>query len=201
MGPFPHALIFRRALPAQSAIIAPVVVSADFSLVYEGNTYVRYAKILGVVFAVVLMAGCSSQQSSDDKDASANGSGADGLNGADTRGIGSGSGDWGSVSDQYGNVVYFEFDSANIQPASEEMLNAYSDLLKSSGQHAVLQGNTDERGTREYNMALGERRGKSVADYLSMRGVSSSQLEVVSFGEERPAVQGSDESAYSKIVA
>ena len=78
------------------------------------------------------------------------------------------------------------------------MLNAYSELLKSSGQHAVLQGNTDERGTREYNMALGERRGKSVADYLSMRGVSSSQLEVVSFGEERPAVQGSDESAYSK---
>ncbi len=156
-------------------------------------------KILGVVFAVVLMAGCSSQQSSgDDSDASANGSGADGLNGADTRGIGSGSGDWGSVSDQYGNVVYFEFDSANIQPASEEMLNAYSELLKSSGQHAVLQGNTDERGTREYNMALGERRGKSVADYLSMRGVSSSQLEVVSFGEERPAVQGSDESAYSK---
>lgn len=155
-------------------------------------------KILGVVFAVILVAGCSSQQSSDDKDASANGGGADGLNGADTRGIGSGSGDWGSVSDQYGNVVYFEFDSANIQPASEEMLNAYSELLKSSGQHAVLQGNTDERGTREYNMALGERRGKSVADYLSMRGVSSSQLEVVSFGEERPAVQGSDESAYSK---
>ena len=157
-------------------------------------------KILGVAFAVVLMAGCSSQQSSEDENASANGgSGADGLNGADTRGIGSGSGDWGSVSDQYGNVVYFEFDSANIQPASEEMLNAYSELLKSSGQHAVLQGNTDERGTREYNMALGERRGKSVADYLSMRGVSSSQLEVVSFGEERPAEQGSAESAYSKI--
>ena len=155
-------------------------------------------KILGVAFAVVLMAGCSSQQSSDDENASANGSGADGLNGADTRGIGSGSGDWGSVSDQYGNVVYFEFDSANIQPASEEMLNAYSELLKTSGQRAVLQGNTDERGTREYNMALGERRGKSVADYLSMRGVSSSQLVVVSFGEERPAEQGSDESAYSK---
>jgi len=155
-------------------------------------------KILGVAFAVVLMAGCSSQQSSEDENASANGSGADGLNGADTRGIGSGSGDWGSVSDQYGNVVYFEFDSANIQPASEEMLNAYSELLKTSGQRAVLQGNTDERGTREYNMALGERRGKSVADYLSMRGVSSSQLEVVSFGEERPAEQGSDESAYSK---
>ncbi|MEZ5539746.1 MAG: peptidoglycan-associated lipoprotein Pal [Pseudomonadales bacterium] len=156
-------------------------------------------KILGVVFAVLLVAGCSSQQSSEEGDGSANGSsGMDGLSGADTRGIGSGSGDWGSVSDQYGNVVYFEFDSANIQPASEEMLNAYSELLKSSGQHAVLQGNTDERGTREYNMALGERRGKSVADYLSMRGVSSSQLEVVSFGEERPAVEGSDEFAYSK---
>jgi peptidoglycan-associated lipoprotein len=155
-------------------------------------------KILGVVFAAILVAGCSSQQSSDDKDASANGSGADGLNGADTRGIGSGSGDWGSVSDQYGNVVYFEFDSANIQPASEEMLNAYSELLKSSGQHAVLQGNTDERGTREYNMALGERRANAVQAFFVSNGVKSSQLDTVSFGKEKPLNNGTNEAAWAE---
>ncbi len=155
-------------------------------------------KMLGVMFAVVLVAGCSSQQSSDEDKNGTDGSG--GLSdGSGTYGAGDGSnGNWGAVSDRYGNVVYFEFDSANIQPASEEMLNAYAGMLKSSGQHAILQGNTDERGTREYNMALGERRGKAVADYLSMQGVSTSQLEVVSYGEERPAVEGHDESAYSK---
>ena len=153
-------------------------------------------KMLGVMFAMVLVTGCSSQQSGDEND-DANGGGS-GLDGASTNGAGGRDGNWGSVSDQYGNVVYFEFDSSDIQPASEEMLNEYSKLLKTSGAHATLEGNTDERGTREYNMALGERRGKSVADYLTMQGVSSSQLEVVSFGEERPAVEGDGDSAYSK---
>jgi peptidoglycan-associated lipoprotein len=149
-------------------------------------------KMLGVMFALVLVAGCSSQQS--DTDASADESGAsDGTHGAGDR-----DGNWGSVSDQYGHVVYFEFDSSNIQSSSEAMLNAYSEVLKSSGAHATLEGNTDESGTREYNMALGERRGKAVADYLTMQGVSASQLEVVSFGEERPAVEGDGEAAYSK---
>jgi peptidoglycan-associated lipoprotein len=152
-------------------------------------------KMLGVMFAMVLVTGCSSQQGADDSDTSTD---KDGLSGDSTRGAGDRDGNWGSVSDQFGNVVYFEFDSSDIQPASEEMLNAYSTMLKSSGSQATLEGNTDERGTREYNMALGERRGKAVADYLTMQGVSSSQLEVVSFGEERPAVEGDGESAYSK---
>ena len=153
-------------------------------------------KLLGVMFAMVLVTGCSSQQSDADKDANGDGSGLSGD--GSTMGAGDRDGNWGSVSDQFGNIVYFEFDSSDIQPASEEMLNAYSKLLKSTGSHATLEGNTDERGTREYNMALGERRGKAVADYLTKQGVSASQLEVVSFGEERPAVEGEGESAYSK---
>ena len=152
-------------------------------------------KMLGVMFAMVLVTGCSSQQSDKDKDATTDESG---LNGGTTNGTGDRDGNWGSVSDQYGNIVYFEFDSSDIQPASEEMLNAYSKLLKTSGAHATLEGNTDERGTREYNMALGERRGQSVAHYLTLQGVSPSQIEVVSFGEERPAVEGDGEAAYSK---
>lgn len=151
-------------------------------------------KMLGVMFALVLVSGCSSQQSDKDSDTSSD---TDGLNGGLTSGTDR-DGNWGSVSDQYGNVVYFEFDSSNIEASSEAMLNAYSEVLKTSGAHATLEGNTDERGTREYNMALGERRGKAVADYLTMQGVSASQLEVVSFGEERPAVDGDGDAAYSK---
>ena len=62
----------------------------------------------------------------------------------------------------------------------------------------VLHGHTDERGTREYNMALGERRANAVERFLNIQGVSSSQMSVVSYGEERPAVNGQDESAYSQ---
>ena len=62
----------------------------------------------------------------------------------------------------------------------------------------MLQGHTDERGTREYNLGLGERRAKAVERFLSVQGVSPSQLEVVSYGEERPAVSGYNEDAYAQ---
>lgn len=153
-------------------------------------------KLIGALFAMVLVTGCSSQQGDDDGTGGQSGNGS-GLDGASTQGAG-GSGSWDSLSSQYGNVVYFEFDRYEILPSSEEILVAYSKLLKSTGENATLEGHADERGTREYNMALGERRGKAVADYLTMQGVGASQLEVVSFGEERPAVADSNESAYSK---
>ena len=145
-------------------------------------------KLIGVMFAMVLVAGCSSQQQNEDE-------GAGDQSGASTDGS---AGSWDSLASQYGNVVYFEFDKYDILPASEEILNAYGKLLKSTGDAATLEGHADERGTREYNMALGERRGKAVADYLTMQGVGAGQLEVVSFGEERPAVADSNEAAYSK---
>ena len=143
-------------------------------------------KLIGVMFAMVLVAGCSSQQSGDE--------GAGDTGGTATTGDST----WDSVASQYGNVVYFEFDKADILPASEEILNAYGKLLKSTGDNATLEGHADERGTREYNMALGERRGKAVADFLTVQGVAATQLEVVSFGEERPAVAESNEAAWGK---
>ena len=144
-------------------------------------------KLIGVMFAMVLVAGCSSQQTEEATTG-------DNTAGPDT----SGSGTWDSVMSQYGNIVYFEFDKADILPASEETLNAYAKLLTSTGDNATLEGHADERGTREYNMALGERRGKAVADFLTVQGVAAGQLEVVSFGEERPAVAESNESAWGK---
>jgi peptidoglycan-associated lipoprotein len=144
-------------------------------------------KLIGVMFAMALVTGCSSQQQTEGE-----GEGKDSIA---TEGTG---GTWEQLNSQYGNVVYFEFDKYDILPASEEILNAYGKLLKSTGDAATLEGHADERGTREYNMALGERRGKAVADYLTMQGVSAGQLEVVSFGEERPAVAESNEAAWSK---
>ena len=77
-------------------------------------------------------------------------------------------------------------------------LDVHAKDLKSNGQRVVLAGNTDERGTREYNMALGERRGQAVQRYLVLQGVSPAQLEVVSYGEERPIAMGNDEQAWAQ---
>lgn len=150
-------------------------------------------KLMGAMFAVALVAGCSSQQQQVEDTAGADTGAVDTSTGSDT-----GSASWDSLAAQYGNVVYFEFDSYAILPASEVVLGAYSELLKSTNDNAVLEGHADERGTREYNMALGEKRGNAARDYLTLQGVNASQLEVVSYGEERPAVAESNEAAYSK---
>lgn len=87
-------------------------------------------------------------------------------------------------------TIYFDFDKSNIRSEFYDNLNAHAAYLQAnSDASVVLQGHTDERGTREYNMALGERRGNAVQRYLSMQGVDSSQIEVVSYGEERPVVR------------
>lgn len=95
-------------------------------------------------------------------------------------------------------VVYFDYDQATLKPDSRALLLAHADRLRSSGGSARLEGHADERGSREYNIALGERRANAVRDFLVLQGVSASSLEVVSYGEERPVAMGSDESAYSQ---
>jgi len=92
-------------------------------------------------------------------------------------------------------TFYFEFDSSDLKPEAMRALDAHAKVLQATGVRVVLEGHADERGTREYNMALGERRAASVQRYLSMQGVSPSQLELVSYGEERPVAMGSDEQS------
>ena len=77
-------------------------------------------------------------------------------------------------------------------------LDVHAKDLKANGARVVLEGHADERGTREYNMALGERRAKAVQRYLVLQGVSPAQLEVVSYGEERPVATGSDEQSWAQ---
>lgn len=95
-------------------------------------------------------------------------------------------------------TFYFEYDSSDLKQEALRALDVHAKDLKANGARVVLEGHADERGTREYNMALGERRAKAVQRYLVLQGVSQGQLELVSYGEERPAVTGSDEQSWSQ---
>lgn len=95
--------------------------------------------------------------------------------------------------------VHFAFDSASLTDEARELIRAHAEYLKANtGIEVVLEGHADERGSREYNLGLGERRAKSVRRILLVQGVSSDRLEIVSYGEERPLVDGSNEEAYQK---
>jgi peptidoglycan-associated lipoprotein len=103
-----------------------------------------------------------------------------------------------SVEVSLSNVVYFDFDKYDLTAESRAVLLAHADKLKGASVAVRLEGHADERGSREYNMALGEKRANAVRDFLVTQGVSGSSLETVSFGEEQPAVVGSDESSWAQ---
>lgn len=95
-------------------------------------------------------------------------------------------------------VFYFEFDSSVLNASARAALTAHANQLKSNSQSVRLEGHADERGTREYNQALGARRANAAADYLVLQGVSRSRIETVSYGEEQPSMMGTGESSWSK---
>ena len=96
-------------------------------------------------------------------------------------------------------VFYFEFDKAVLTAEARAALRLHAEWLKAHPAVNIrLEGHADERGTREYNMALGERRANSVRDFLVQEGVDASVMEVISYGEESPAVLGSNEAAWAK---
>jgi peptidoglycan-associated lipoprotein len=96
-------------------------------------------------------------------------------------------------------VVYFDFDSYVIKDDFKGLMEGYAKALGSSrGKKLVVEGHTDERGGREYNLALGQKRAEAVVQTLTLLGAANTQLEAVSFGEERPADAGHDEAAWAK---
>ena len=96
-------------------------------------------------------------------------------------------------------TIYFEFDKSNLTSKSIQTLKSTVNALNdNSSIQITLAGHADERGTREYNLALGQRRAETVSDYLALNGISKSRITVKSYGEERPAVLGQDEKSYSK---
>ncbi|MFM0418792.1 peptidoglycan-associated lipoprotein Pal [Paraburkholderia aromaticivorans] len=95
--------------------------------------------------------------------------------------------------------VYFDFDSYTVKSDYQPLLEAHAQYLRSHpGRHVLIQGNTDERGTSEYNLALGERRSQAVLHDLETLGVPDSQLEAVSFGKEKPIALGHDEASWAQ---
>ncbi|UJF24417.1 peptidoglycan-associated lipoprotein Pal [Suttonella sp. R2A3] len=105
----------------------------------------------------------------------------------------------GPAATEKDRVIYFSFDSSSIDNRSHNVIAQHAAYLKNNPQTAVvLEGHTDERGTREYNIGLGERRAYSVKDVFAQNGVNANQMRVLSYGEERPAVWGSDENSYAR---
>ena len=169
------------------------------------------------LLATFAITGCTSKPVA--KNANASGlvgaNGANGVDGASTTGLGAngelnGNGLNGNGGLNGGpqdavrrallaRVVHFDLDSSDIAQSDFAVLNAHASYLASNGAaHTVLTGHTDERGTREYNMALGERRAKSVQTYLVTNGVRADQIDVVSYGKEKPVNEAHDESAWAE---
>jgi peptidoglycan-associated lipoprotein len=100
---------------------------------------------------------------------------------------------------QIARIVYFDFDSFVIKDEFKPAVEGHAKVMSTNKQRRmVVEGHADERGSREYNLALGQKRAEAVVKTLSLLGVGPAQVEAVSFGEERPAAQGSDEAAWSK---
>jgi len=95
-------------------------------------------------------------------------------------------------------IFYFDFDQSLLRSEARAALLIHANVIKELNTSVRLEGHADERGSREYNMALGERRANAARDFLVLQGVSPSLIETVSFGEERPAVVGSSDSVYSQ---
>ena len=169
-----------------------------------------------LVFAmsVAILSGCSS---TDEKDASlleggqtdastsgySDGSSLSGEQFGDNgSGTGTGTGALGSEFSDPANplskqTIYFMYDSSQVQQDFIPVIAAHAQyLMAHPARHIILEGHTDERGSREYNIALGEQRAKSVFRMLKMQGVSDSQLEIVSYGEEKPASDGMEEASW-----
>ncbi len=157
-----------------------------------------------LLFPVVMavLAGCAGQKGAmqDDGSASADG-GPDGASssGIDDDGYGQGSAFDDSDGGQPDSwIIYFDFDQSDVTPESMELLSDHGQYLADNPNVEVrLEGHADERGSREYNIGLGESRAQAVRQVLLLRGVGSAEMVTVSYGEERPATTGSDEEAWA----
>ncbi len=98
-----------------------------------------------------------------------------------------------------GDRVFFDFDRADLRPDAIDTLNSQADWMKANPSVTVaIEGHCDERGTREYNLALGDRRASTARQYLESRGVDGGRMDIISYGKERPEVLGSNEAAWAQ---
>lgn len=155
--------------------------------------------ILACAILSSILVGCSSTPPSS-SNGTDGGSSTMPIDGGVSTGSVDGGGISGSDIDVGGGietVFYFDFDKSTLKPESLAALRIHAQRLIANPANVRLEGHADERGTREYNMALGERRGSAVQEFLVLQGVDASLLEVISYGEERPASLDSTESSWS----
>lgn len=150
----------------------------------------------GIVLVMAFLAGCSSTDTVDNNDTDSSDNATSGISGNDTLGGSNGTSGEGDLA--LDNIVYFSFDQALLLPETRKVLLAHADHLRDSGSSVRLEGHADERGSREYNMALGERRANAVRDFLVLQGVGRGSMEVISYGEEQPLELGHNEAAWAK---
>ncbi|HMM84117.1 peptidoglycan-associated lipoprotein Pal [Azohydromonas sp.] len=167
-----------------------------------------------LALAALGLAGCSTPVKLDDKAppvesrtpvpvdgaaAGAAGSGATGAGAGQSQVASVDLGRQAAAATTLDRVVYFDFDSYVVKGEFQPLVEAHAKrLVANRNQRVVIEGHTDERGGREYNLALGQRRAEAVLRSLTLLGVDDAQLEAVSFGEERPAVAASNEDAWAK---
>ncbi|AFK52747.1 MAG: peptidoglycan-associated lipoprotein [Tistrella sp.] len=157
-------------------------------------------KILTAVAALAFMAACSSAPEDTGS------TGASGATSSSSYGSGQGTvstgaqpGSWEYVQQTAGDRVFFELDSSSLTAEGRQTLSVQADFLRANpAQRIVIEGHADERGTREYNLALGDRRATAAKNYLVALGISPDRIETISYGKERPAVLGSDEAAWAQ---
>ena len=148
-------------------------------------------KVLGLMAALALLGACS--------DNAASTGAATGAGGAASTSGGASPGSQEDLVANVGDRVFFAFDQSTLSGDARATLDRQAGWLGRYPQVSVqLAGNCDERGTEEYNLALGQRRANAARDYLVARGVSSARITTISYGKERPAAPGSDEQAYSQ---
>ena len=161
--------------------------------------------LLGLVLASVLLVGCGTTDVNEENTGAA-AAGVEDQQGAEVSALDSESAiqetslveEQATAAVEMLTVYYFDFDKAELSADTREALDVVASVLKNTNTRIRLEGHADERGTREYNLALGERRAKAVASYLSVQGVAASRIEVISYGEEKPAVADSNEAAWAK---
>lgn len=150
-------------------------------------------KLLGALAAVALLAACGSDSSTDQAATGAGGAGA---------GFGSGSARPGSQEDLVANIgdrVFFETDRATLRADQRPVLERQAGWMRQHQQVQVsVEGHADERGTREYNLALGQRRANAARDVLVANGVSGARVSTISYGKDRPTALGSSEDAWAQ---
>lgn len=160
-------------------------------------------KVLTLLVFAAFLAGCP-QNTIPDPEPTDTTYGADDA-GASTSGMGAGDPYGGEAfgedptAGELGMVIYFEFDSSEVRPQDQDLVARHAmQLGNNPGVRVRLEGHADERGSREYNIGLGERRAQAVRRMLMIQGVSADQISTVSFGEERPVAFGSSESDYAQ---